>query len=218
MYIIKMNILVIAAHPDDEVLGMGGTIKKLSGSNEISLCVISEGASAQYKNKKMIKVRREACKKCGKKLGIKNFYFLNFPDMKLDSIPQLTINQKIEKIIKKVKPEIVFTTPSNDLNSDHRRVFESTLVATRPIRNSVKKILSYEIPGVVYFPFKPNTYENILREFNCKIDAFKEYKTEIEDFPHPRSIESIKNLSIMRGIESGLKRAEAFMLIRDIKK
>jgi len=211
-----MKILVISVHPDDEVLGMGGTIKKLSRKNEINLCVISEGATAQYKNKKMIKVRKDACLRCGKKLGIKNFYFLNYPDMMLDSIPQLKINREIEKIIKKFKPEIVYTTPPNDLNKDHQKVFESTLVATRPTGNSVKRLLCYEIPGVTKYPFKPTTYENIFNEIDDKIDAFKAYKTEVEDFPHPRSIEAIENLSIMRGIESGLKRAEAFMLIRDI--
>lgn len=211
-----MNILVIAAHPDDEVLGMGGTIKKLSKKNEISLCIISEGATAQYKNKKMIKIRKDACIRAGKKLGIKKFYFLNFPDMMLDSIPQLKINVKIEKIIKKSNPEIVYTTSPNDLNTDHQKVFESTLVATRPMKNSVRKIFCYEILGITKYPFKPNTYENIEREIKGKIEAFKEYKTEIEEYPHPRSIESIENLAITRGIESGLKRAEAFILIKDI--
>lgn len=97
-----------------------------------------------------------------------------------------------------------------------KKVFESTLVATRLTGNSVKRLLCYEIPGVTKYPFKPTTYENIFNEIDDKIDAFNAYKTEVEDFPHPCSIEAIENLSIMRGIESGLKRAEAFMLIRDI--
>ena len=95
-----MNILVIAAHPDDEVLGMGATIKKLSKrKNKVHLCVISEGTTAQYNDTKYIKIRREACIKAGKILGINEFNFLNFPDMKLESIPHLEINRKIEKII-----------------------------------------------------------------------------------------------------------------------
>ena len=214
-----MNVLIIAAHPDDEVLGMGGTIKKLSSQkHNIQLCVVSEGASAQYKNKKMIETRRNSCKKAGKILGISKFVFLNFPDMQLDSIPHLEINKKLEKVIKEFKPEIVYTTPFNDLNLDHQKVFESTLVATRPISSTVKQILSYEIPGITKKPFNPNVYENIQKEFLSKIKAIKLYKSEIKDFPHSRSLEVIESISKIRGMESGLKNAEAFMLIKKISK
>ncbi len=118
-----MKIMVIAAHPDDEVLGMGGTIKKLSNTNQINLCVVSEGASAQYEDRKMIKVRKESCEKSSKIIGIKKIDFLDFPDMRLDTISHLEINQALEKIITKIKPEIIFTTPKNDLNKDHQIVF-----------------------------------------------------------------------------------------------
>ena len=91
-----MNILVIAAHPDDEVLGMGATIKKLTKNGQkVTLCVVSEGTTAQYADKKMIDIRRNSCQKSGKILGITNFEFLDFPDMKLDSIPQVEINKKL---------------------------------------------------------------------------------------------------------------------------
>jgi len=210
-----MNILIIAAHPDDEVLGMGATIKKLSKKKfKIHLCVVSEGATAQYKDKKMIKVRKEACIKSGKLLGISDFEFFGFPDQKLENIPHLEINKKLEKLIKKVKPDVVFTTSSNDLNRDHQRVYESTLVVTRPYSSTVKKVLCYEIPGNTKKPFYPTIYENIEKEISFKIKALKIYKTEVEKFPHPRSIEAIENLSKHRGVESGLKRAEAFELIR----
>jgi len=211
-----MKILVIAAHPDDETLGMGATIKKLSAKNHIVLCVVSEGASAQYKDKKMIQVRKESCKKSAKILGISNIEFLDFPDMQLDSIPQLEINRSLEKIIDKIEPEIVYTTPSNDLNKDHKIVFESTLVATRPLSSSVKEILSYELPGLTQTPFSPNVFVDVTKQISHKIKAFKMYKSEIENFPHPRSIAAIENLSIQRGIESGLKNAESFKLIKKI--
>ena len=212
-----MEILVIAAHPDDEVLGMGGTIKKYSKQNKIRLCVITEGASAQYQNKKMIEVRRNACKKCAKILGISSINFLDFPDMKLDSIPQVEINVELEKIINKFKSKIIYTTPKNDLNKDHEKVFESTMVISRPHSSQVKQILSYEIPGIRKNEFKPNIFENIEKEFKYKINGFKQYKSEIQKFPYPRSIKAIENLSIQRGIESNLKKAEAFELIKDIK-
>ena len=212
-----MDILIIAAHPDDEVLGMGGTIKKLSKKNKIHLCVVTEGASAQYTNKDMIKKRKESCIKSGKILGISTFDFLEFEDMKLDSIPSLEINQELEKIIKKHKPTSVYTTPKNDLHKDHQIVFESTSIASRPHSNTVKNLFSYEIPGIVKNPFTPTVYEDISKEISYKIKAFNCYKSEIEKFPHPRSIESIESLSLQRGMESGLKKAESFELIRSIR-
>jgi len=207
-----MKILVIAPHPDDEVLGMGGTIKKLSKKNKIILCVVSEGATAQYKDKKMIKVRRDSCKKTAKILGISQTIFLDYPDMRLN-LSHLDINKKLEEIVEKYRPEIVYTAPKNDLNLDHQMVFNSTLVACRP-KSGVKQILCYEIQGNTKVPFVPNVFENIEKEFPYKIKGFKMYKSEIEEFPNPRSIAAIENLAIQRGIESGTKKAEAFELIR----
>ena len=209
-----MKILVIAPHPDDEVLGMGGTIKKLSKKNKIILCVVSEGATAQYKDKKMIKVRRDSCKKTAKILGISQTIFLDYPDMRLN-LSHLDINKKLEEIIEKYKPEIVYTAPKNDLNLDHQMVFNSTLVACRP-KSGVKQILCYEIQGNTKVPFVPNVFENIEKEFSYKIKGFKMYKSEIEEFPNSKSIIAIENLAILRGIESGFKKAEAFELIRFI--
>ena len=211
-----MNILIIGAHPDDEVVGMGATIKKLSRKNKIFLCIVSEGATAQYADKKMIKVRRDACLRSSKLLGISNVKFLDFPDMRLDTIPHLEINKELEKIIEKCKPKVVYSTPFNDLNKDHRLTFDSTLVATRPYSSSVKQLLTYEFPGPVKEPFHPTVYENVEKEFSYKLKAFKMYKSEIMDFPHPRSIEAIESLALQRGTESALKKAEAFQLIRNI--
>ena len=211
-----MNVLVLAAHPDDETIGMGATIKKLSKKNNIHLCVLTEGVSAQYKDKKMIIERKNACKKSGKILGISNYTFLDFPDMKLDSISHLEINRELEKVISKFHPKIVYSPPSHDLNKDHRRVFDSSLVAARPVSSSVKQLLSYEVPGSVKQPFRPTVYENVEKEFSYKLKAFKMYKHEVMKFPHPRSIQAIENLAIQRGVECSLKKAEAFQLIRNI--
>ena len=214
---IALNILVIAAHPDDEVLGMGATIRKLAKKDhKIHLCIVSEGATAQYDDKKMIEVRKKSCIKAGKLLGISTFHFLEFPDMRLDSIPDVEINIGLEKIMRKYNPKIVYTTPQNDLNKDHQKVFESTLVVTRPLSSNVKQVLCYELPGLVRTPFQPTVYENIKNEISFKIKAFRMYESEITKFPHSRSVESIENLAIQRGIESGLQLAESFQLIRSI--
>ena len=212
-----MDILVIAAHPDDEVIGMGGTIKKLSKkNNKVHLCVVSDGAAAAKNKQRLVKLRKQACIKAGKLLGVKTIDFLNLADMKLDYIPQLKINLLLEGIIKKYKPTTVFTTPYSDFHKDHQKIHECTLVATRPASSSVKNILSYEIPGTVKTTYVPNIYENISKELPDKIKAFKFYSTEIKEFPHPRSIKSIENLAIHRGIEACIEKAEAFRLIRSI--
>jgi LmbE family N-acetylglucosaminyl deacetylase len=212
-----MDILVLAAHPDDEVLGMGATIKKMSKKNKIHLCVVTEGASAQYEDKKMIEERKKACIKCGKILGINTFNFLDFKDMTLNFHNELEINQALEKIIQKFKPHTIYTTPNHDVNSDHKKLYESTIVASRPYSTTVKKLLCYEIPGTVSFPFQPNIFENINDEFEIKLKGFRCYKSEIRKFPHPRSIKSLETIAIQRGIESGCKKSEAFKLIREIK-
>lgn len=211
-----MDIVVFAAHPDDEVLGMGATIKKLSKKNNVHLCVVTEGATAQYSNKKMIEVRRTSCKKSSKILGISSIDFLDFPDMSLDTIPHLTLNKALEKIINKFKPEIVFTTPDNDLNLDHKILFDSTIIATRSQSSKTKQILCYEIPGIQKTPFLANVYYDITKEFGFKIKAFSKYESELNKFPHPRSVETLESNAMLRGSEANLKKAEAFRLIKSI--
>ena len=209
-----MNILVISAHPDDEVLGMGGTIYKFAKlGHKIDLCIVTDGKCGSVKREK---IRKESASKAAKFLGIKKIHFLNFPDTKLDVTPQIEINKKLETLIKKIKPEIIYTVPDNDFHKDHQKIHECTLVATRPVASKVKQVFSYEIPGTVKTAFMPNYFENIEKEISFKIKAFQFYTTELQKFPHPRSPESIENLAIHRGIESGIKRAEAFRLIRYI--
>jgi LmbE family N-acetylglucosaminyl deacetylase len=213
-----MDILVLAAHPDDEVIGMGGTMYKMhKQGHKVHLCVVSDGASSENKDKtKISKIRLNDCVKSGKILGVSTFDFLNFPDMRLDSIPQVEINLKLEELIEKYNPTTVYTPPSRDFHKDHQKVYDCALVATRPNASNVRKVYSYELPGAIKTPFFPNAYENIEKELAHKIKAFKCYKTEIEQFPHPRSFLAIENLAIQRGVESGLKRAEAFQLVRSI--
>ena len=126
------------------------------------------------------------------------------------------IYKEIEKVIKKIKPKIVFTSPKNDLNRDHEITFNSTLVAARSNSSKVKSVFSYELPGHVKMPFLPNHFEDVTKQFEYKIKAFKMYKSEVMKFPHPRSIKAIENLVIYRGIQSGVTKAEAFELIKNI--
>ena len=214
-----MRILVLSAHPDDETFGMGGTIKKYADQGaEIDIFVISDGASAQYVDKKMIEVRKESCLNAGKKLGIKNFEFLDFPDGKLDTISTLEITQKIEEKLSNIKPQIVFITPNNDGHQDHKKVHDCALIASRPKTHKIEKIIQYELLSTNRTSFSPNFFVDISNEFESKIDAIKEYNSEIEDFPHVRSIKAIESLANVRGVESGLGKAEAFKIIRSYMK
>lgn len=211
-----MKILVFAAHPDDEVLGCGGTIAKLAGRNEITLCIVTDGASAQYSDQRFIEIRKKAAEDASKLLGIRNIKTLPFSDQKLDLIPQLELNRTLEKVIDEERPEIIYTHSSHDINKDHRLTYESTMVACRPFRRKVKRLICYELPGVHLHQFEPNVYVDITDTIDRKLEAFKKYSTEIEDAPKPRSIDSIRAWAAMRGIESENKYAEAFRLVREI--
>jgi len=216
------KILVIAPHPDDEVLGCGGTIAKYSKKEgEVYLCVVTKAYTPDW-SEEFLKTRQKEIEKVNEILGIKKTYFLNFPTVKLDTIPQKELNDSILKIIKEIQPEVLYIPHQGDLNKDHRLVFEATLVATRPYGvTPVLKILSYETlseteGGAILKPFVPNVYEDITETFKTKIEAMKEYRNEIKKYPHPRSLEIIEALAKKRGSESGFKLAEAFILIREI--
>lgn len=217
----RQTILIIAPHPDDEVLGCGGTIKKKSQSGDsVYLCVVTEPYSPEW-SEAYIANKEKEIRMAQRILGTKKVFFLGFPTVKLDTIPQKELNDAIEKIINEIKPEEVYIPHVGDINKDHRIVHEASLVAMRPKPNSsIKKILSYETLsetewGIV--SFCPNAYEDVRKTFNYKISAMRAYKSELKSAPHPRSIEVIKALAKKRGSEVGLQFAEAFILIREVK-
>tara|TARA_Y100000780_G_scaffold222038_1_gene230833 strand:+ start:751 stop:1461 length:711 start_codon:yes stop_codon:yes gene_type:complete len=236
-----MNILVIIAHPDDEVLGMGGTIlKHAKNADKVTVAYMTTGItsrrSSNYqsissyqtnkKQKSIMKnqieeLRKDAKKSC-KLLKVKKTIFFDFPDNELDTVPLLKIIKSIENIIKEIKPDRIYTSHYGDLNIDHRIVFEATLTACRPVKFPVKEIMCFEILSstdwAFSYEFKPNYFINIKNELDYKIKAMQVYKNEIREFPHPRSIENIKNSAHKWGTVSGLKSAEAFQLIRKFEK
>ena len=236
-----MKILILAAHPDDEVLGMGGTIKKLSkGGNDIKIIFMSTGILSRRKieskvskqvftkdwmkkNENKIKSLRGDAKKAGKILGVNEIEFMDFPDNEMDIVSTLMVTKSIENSIKDFNPKVVYTTPQNDVNVDHQKVYASTLVATRPHKNSnVQEVLSYEIPSSTEWffssQFNPNVFVDISKEFASKIKAIKAYKNEIREFPHPRSIEALEVITKRWGSVAGFNFAEAFKLVRMLKK
>ncbi len=235
-----MNILVLVAHPDDEVLGMGGTIKKFTKNNHnVKIVIFATGItsrrSSNFKNspnyvtdkktisemnKQIKKLKSDALSAC-KKLGVDNVEFLDFPDNEMDLVSDLEVTKKIEKLIKNFNPEQIFTHSGFDVNVDHRKLYLTTLAATRPKPGTkIKKVFSFEVPSSTewFFPsqFSPNVFVNIEKELKAKKDALQKYKSEVNNFPHPRSIEALDVIAKKWGTVSGFKSAEAFYLVREI--
>ncbi len=220
----KDKILIIAAHPDDEILGCGGTILKNKNHSDINVLFLTNGVSARSRNIKKINLRKKECIKLFKFLKIKKPIFLDFPDNQLDKIPLLKIVKKIEFYLKKIKPKTIFTHFENCLNIDHQIAYKATITACRPLQsNTVKKILSFEILSSTEWAifkkksFQPNYYVNISEMINQKLKCIKYYKSELKKYPHSRSLEALKSLAKYRGVSSGFKYAEGFILVRSLK-
>lgn len=216
------KIAAIFAHPDDEILGCGATLSKYSErGSEINVLLLTNGYKSRESNKFSKEEFNKQIESSLTKIGCSSFKKCDFPDNKMDSIPMLEIVKEIENFLLKKKPDTIFTHFSGDLNIDHRIVFNAVITAARPI--SFKgKIYSTEVNSSTEWNysnnvFKPNVYESVDNHIDKKIEAMKIHKNELEDWPHPRSIEGIKHLSKLRGQEVGLNCAEAFMLIRQIK-
>ncbi len=216
------KILVIAPHPDDEVLGCGGTIIKYSQKGDaVFVCYFTKAYGPDW-SEQFLEERPKEIEMANQLLNIKKAYFLDFPTLKLDTVPQKELYQALAKVMSEVKPEILLIPHKGDVNKDHRLVFEVSLSAARPtVGSKIKKILAYETLsesewGQVIEPFIPNVYYDISETIKQKLEAMAAYKSELKPFPHPRSLEAVEALAKKRGSEAGLKFAEAFILVREI--
>jgi len=226
MTLAKRKILIVAAHPDDEVLGCGATISGLIDNGaSVYTVILGEGITSRdekrdrKKRKKDIELLKRRIHKANKIIGVEDLFLYDFPDNRFDTVALLDIVKVIEKVKEKVKPDIVYTHHRRDLNIDHKITYNATLTACRPIKKeSVKEIYSFEVPSSTEwnYPnlFSPNIFVDVTNSIDKKIEALKAYKTEIRKFPHPRSAESIKNIAKRWGCSSGLRFAEAFEAIR----
>ncbi len=214
----KKKILILAAHPDDETLGCGATIAKLSKQNhDIELITFTDGESGRddYDGKD----RNESLLKVSKILGIKNFKNGNFPDNKMDSVPLLEVCKFIEKEVKEI-PDIIFTHHPGCLNIDHNIVYRAALTAFRPQNKKEIEINCFEIPSSTEWNphnnFKCNLYIDVEDFIKKKIEALKVYDKEMRPYPHPRSYDAIINKMKSSGNEVGLNYAEKFQTVRRI--
>jgi len=228
---IKENktILVIAAHPDDEVLGCGGTIARLIKEGfEVYTLILGEGITSRddmrdrkRREEEITELKGEA-KEANKILGVKEVFFYDFPDNRFDTVPFLDIVKVVEKVKNSINPEIIFTHYEMDLNVDHQITYRAVITATRPLKEeSVKEIYSFEIPSSTEwrYPlnFSPDVFFDISTTIDIKIRALEKYKTELKKYPHPRSLEGVKLIAKNWGIKVGLEYAEAFKVVRILK-
>ena len=227
-----MKILVIAAHPDDEVLGCGGSMAKWSkNGHKVHVLIMAEGATSRDKKRDRVARQKElshlaqSANKAGKILGVQSVELFDFPDNRMDSVDLLDVVKSVEEHIKKSKPEVVVTHHSGDLNIDHQITQQAVMAACRPQPgHPVKRILSFEVPSATDWQsptvcnhFVPNWFEDISETLELKIKALNAYKSEMRKWPHARSIEAVEYLARWRGASVGYEAAEAFMLIREIR-
>lgn len=228
-----MNILVVCAHPDDEVLGPGATVARhnINGDNVYS-CILCEHVTARKDRAEHEDLLRQT-HKAAKIIGIKDTMFFDFPNMEMNVIPMLNLVQSIEEAIIKFKPEIIYTHHAGDLNDDHRIAFNATQAAIRlperqnvkglP-RNLIKEVLCYEVSSstewaapLPEYIFRPNVFVNVKETFRLKIEAFQQYVEIVKNYPHPRSVENLEALAKYRGGQAGFELAESFMLMRSLR-
>lgn len=225
------TVFVVAAHPDDEILGVGGTVAKhVAAGDKVYAMILGEGQTSRGERREDIsqevvdELHRNTLESA-KAVGYEQVYFANFPDNRFDRVDLLDIVKEVEKKIRELTPEIVYTHYSGDLNIDHQYTARAVLTATRPIGEySVKEIYAFETLSSTEWNFDysaqtgfaPNVFVDITDYYEKKEAAMNCYVSELCEFPHPRSLEGMDVLSKTRGMAVGKQRAEAFMLIRKI--
>ena len=220
-----MHVLVIAPHPDDEVLGVGGTIARLAHhGHDVFVAIVTHGDPSMF-DPAFIEQGRQEALDAHRLLGIRDTIFMEgFPAALLDTVPHSRLNEALGKVMHEIEPELLFIPFNGDIHLDHRLVFESALVAARPNNTlQVQAIYAYETlsetnwnaapltPG-----FWPNTYFDISAFLEVKLQAMNVYQTQLKLFPHERSLEAIQALARFRGATVGFEAAEAFVLIRSV--
>ena len=223
-----MSVLVIASHPDDEVLGCGGTIARLSQQGTpVYIAILGEGMTsrAEEADASQLKKLHEDARRVAKLLGAADLFMCQLSDNRFDTVALLDIVKEIEALIDRVQPHTVYTQHGGDLNVDHVATFRATLTATRPMAEStVKSVYSYEVPSSTEWSFgqfapafMPQRFVEITETLDVKIEAMQTYETESRAFPHPRSPEALRALAAWRGSQVGVEAAEAFAVVREVR-
>jgi len=221
----KMKVLVIAPHPDDEIIGVGGTIaKRTAVGDEVYVCIVTKGCAPLFEDSFVEQGRSECCE-ADQMLGVTKTIFLDFPAVMLETVPRYELNGKLSEVIQKVQPDEVYIPHRGDMQLDHQMVVDAAMVGLRPkYAHVVKRVYAYEtlsetgwnVPNVQN-EFIPNVYEDISLFLDKKLEAMKVFASQLSEFPAARSIEAIEALAKYRGATVHVGASEAFVLIREIK-
>jgi LmbE family N-acetylglucosaminyl deacetylase len=220
------RVLVFAAHPDDEVLGMGATIAlHTARGDDVRIVCVTDGSSTQYPGDAATRAQKEdEARRAAAELGVSDHVHLDLPDMRLDTLPHVEVNAIVERHVREVEATDVYT-PHPDVNLDHRALFDSVSVATRPVpAQSVRRVLTYAptsstewTPASVNW-FVPNWFVDVTETFERKLAAFAHYETEQRAYPHPRSERAIRAAAEFYGASCGCAYAEPFVLVRGLER
>lgn len=225
-----MKVLVIAAHPDDEVLGCGGTIARLAGEGHaVYVVILGEGITSRYDEREeadqqSIRALHDRSSQVSKLLGVTELFTYDLPDNRFDTVPMLNVVKIVERLIEGLKPEIIYTHHGGDLNVDHMVVHRAVLTASRPVADCpVRTLYAFEVPSSTEWAFtrfdpvfRPNIFMDIGPTLETKLAAMELYESENRPFPHPRSPQALRAIALRWGSALGLEAAEAFELIREI--
>lgn len=217
-----MRVLCLAAHPDDETLGAGGTLLRHRESGAETLLAVATVAHQPRWSAEQIRAKRDECLAAARILRFSDVRFFELPTMHLAALPAIELCDPVQRVVDDWRPDVVYAPPFDDVNSDHSALFAAALVATRPIGPGRPRTLySYEIPSTTRFAvasrWQANTYVDIGPCLERKLAAMSEYRTELRQPPHPRSLEGIRVFARERGLSVGLGHAEAHMLIRELR-
>jgi LmbE family N-acetylglucosaminyl deacetylase len=229
------TIMLVVAHPDDEVLGTGATMHRLikEFKSRVHIVILGEGITSRSDQRSVeqwedeLKVHRKNIDKAAKFIGFKSVSTYNFPDNRFDSIDLLDIIKTIEIEKRDFKPDVIFTHHGGDVNIDHQRTFQAVITACRPMSNeSVKTIICFEtMSGTEWrsssdpFHFIPNFFVEVGEDnIQAKINAMNCYEFERRTYPHPRSPKALRIRAQMWGVANGVELAEAFQVVRSIEK
>ena len=227
-----MKVLVVAAHPDDEVLGCGATMARLANEgHEVYIAIMGEGITSRHADRHeadadQLSLLHQQAHAAANRVKAKSIELFKLPDNRLDTIPLLDVVKLVEDMVKKLQPEVIYTHHPGDLNIDHGVVHRAVLTATRPmVGQTVRDIYAFEVPSSTEWAFqrlepsfRPKVFLDVSATLVIKIQAMACYESEARKFPHPRSPEALRAIAARWGSVVGCHAAEAFEMVRSVRR